>query len=91
MTEPSSTEEKKTVLDNTIYEDFKSECLGFPVSPARKFLLSRRDRKLMPKSAIQPYDPEERRNNYPTDIYSFENYSGNIINNSKNLVLKKKH
>ena len=82
---------KKTVLDKTIYEDFKSECLGFPVSPSRKFLLSRRDRKLMPRSAIQPYDPEEKRDNYSLDIYNFENYSGNIINNPKELVLKKKN
>lgn len=82
---------KKTVLDNSIFEDFKVECLGYPVSPARKFLLSRRDRKLMPKSAILPYDPDEKRNNYSIDNYSFENYSGNIINNPKDLVLKKKH
>jgi hypothetical protein len=80
----------KTVLDNTIFEDFKVQCLGYPVSPIRKFLLSRRDRKLMPKSAIQPYDPEEKRHNYQMDNYHFNNYSGNIINNPKDYLLKKK-
>ena len=80
----------KTVLDNTIFEDFKVECLGNTITPQRKFLISRRNRKLMPKSAIQPYDPEEKRYNYQTDNYHFDNYSGNIINNPKDYVLKKK-
>lgn len=76
----------KTILDNTIFEDLKINCLGDPISPMRKFMYSRRDRKLLPRSAIHPYDPEERKDNYPTDIYYFNNYSGNIINNSKDLV-----
>jgi hypothetical protein len=83
---------KQTILDQTIFEDFKVNCLGDPVSPMRKFMLSRKDRKLMPKSAIYPYDPEERRENYPIDIYNFYNYSGNIINNPKDLIFNpKKH
>jgi hypothetical protein len=81
----------KNILDQTIFEDFKVECLGIPVSPIRKFMLSRRKRKLLPKSAIYPYDPEERRNNYPIDIYSFNNYSGNIINNPKDLIYNLKN
>jgi hypothetical protein len=80
----------KTVLDQTIFEDFKVNCLGDPISPMRKFMLSRRDRKLMPRSAIYPYDPEERRDNYPTDSYFFHNYSGNIINNPKDLIYNPK-
>jgi hypothetical protein len=80
----------KTVLDETIYEDFKINCLGEPISPMRKFLLSRRDKKLLPRSAIFPYDPEERKDNYATDIYFFNNYSGNIIINPKELVYNNK-
>jgi hypothetical protein len=80
----------KTILDETIYEDFKVGCLGEPISPMRKFMLSRRDRKLLPRSAIFPYDPEERKDNYATDIYFFNNSSGNIINNPKEFVYNKK-
>lgn len=77
---------KLTVLNETIFEDFKITCLGNPVSPMRKFMLSRRDKKLMSKSAIFPYDPDERRDNYSLDIYNFHNYSGNIINNPKDFI-----
>ncbi len=76
----------KTVLDETIFEDFKVNCLGDPISPMRKFMMSRRDRRLMPRSAIQPYDPDEKRDNYPTDQYFFHNYSGNVINNPKDYI-----
>jgi hypothetical protein len=79
-----------TVLDQTIFEDFKIDCIGDPVSPMRKFLLSRRDRKLMPRSAIPPYDPEERRDNFSIDSYFFHNYSGNIINNPNDLIFNPK-
>ena len=79
-----------TVLDNSIFEDFKVNCLGDPVSPMRKFMMSRRDRKLMPRSAIHPYDPQERKDNYDTDIYHFHNYSGNIINNPRDLIFNTK-
>lgn len=82
--------QNKTILDETIYEDFKVNCLGDPISPMRKFMLSRRDRKLLPRSAIFPYDPEERKDNYPTDIYFFHNYSGNIINNPKEFIYNPK-
>ena len=53
-------------------------------------MMSRRNRKLMPRSAIHPYDPEERRDNYPIDGYYFNNYSGNIINNPKDLIFNPK-
>jgi len=81
----------KTILDATIYEDFKINCLGEPISPMRKFMLSRRDRKLLPRSAVPSYDPEERRENYPIDNYYFNNYSGNIIVNPKELIFIKKN
>ena len=80
----------KTIIDHTIFEDFKVECLGHTEHPMRRFLLSRKDRKLMPRSAIMPYDPEERRNNYSLDNYFFNNTSGNIINNPKDLIYNPK-
>jgi hypothetical protein len=80
----------KTVLDQTIFEDFKINCLGDPISPMRKFMLSRNDRKLMPRSAIPPYNPEEKRDNFPFDSYFFYNCSGNIINNPKDFIFNPK-
>jgi hypothetical protein len=81
----------KTVIDNTIFEDFTITCVGVPESSMRKFMLSRRDRKLMPRSAIHPYDPDEKKDNFPFDSYYFNNTSGNIINNPKDLIYNPKH
>jgi len=83
-------ENKKTILDETIFEDFKVDCFGTPMSPVRKYMLSRRDRKLMPKSSIYPYDPKEQKYNYQTESYYFSNYSGNIINNPRDLIFNPK-
>ena len=79
----------KTVLDNTIFEDFKADCIGTPVHPGRKTLLTRYNRKLMQKSAIQAYMPEDKKK-YNTEIYNFDNYSGNIINNPRDMIYYKK-
>jgi len=76
----------KTILDDTLFEDFKINCLGETTSPIRKFMMSRRDKRLLPRSAIPPYDPEERRHNFPIDSYYYNNTSGNIINNPKDLI-----
>lgn len=77
----------KTILDKTIFEDFKIECIGTAISPLRKFMLSRFNKKLLPKSAIHPYIPEEQKSNYEIDSYNFNNYSGNIINNPKDMII----
>jgi hypothetical protein len=83
-------ENKKTVLDNTVFEDFKVDCLGIPHDPMRNIMLMRQNRKLMPRSQIQPYDPQNNRDNYSTENYTFSNYSGNIINNPKDKIILKK-
>lgn len=79
------TSNDKTILDVSIYQDFKAICLGEPISPMRKFFISRRDRRLLTKSAIQPYDPESEQE-YDLSKYSFPNCSGNIINNPKDMI-----
>ena len=79
----------KHILDETIFEDFKIECFGTAISPKRKFLKSRRIKKLLPKSSIYPYEPDETKE-YNTDMYHFDNSSGNIINNPKDLVFNPK-
>jgi hypothetical protein len=43
----------------------------------------------MSKSAIQPYNPEEKQK-FNIEIYNFDNYSGNIINNPRDLLFIKK-
>ncbi len=78
----------KTVLDETIFEDFKINCIGITESPMRKYYKSMRDRTLLSRSSITPYDPESKRDNYPTDSYYFNNTSGNIINNDKDLIIR---
>lgn len=84
------TDNNKTILDDTIFQDFKIDCLGEPISPLRKFMMKVKDRKLMPRSAIPPYDPEENDHDYPFDSYFFYNTSGNIINNPKDYVFNPK-
>ena len=79
----------KSVIDQTIFEDFKPNCIGVPVSPMRKLMMTRYNRKLMSKSAIQPYNPDDKQK-FNSEIYNFENYSGNIINNPRDLLYIKK-
>lgn len=81
----------KNVLDDTIYQDFKIDCLGEPISPKRKYLLMMQDRKLLPNSYINLYDPAQMKNDYKIDSYNFANYSGNIVNNPKHTVFHSKH
>ncbi len=72
----------KTILDETVFEDFKIDCLGVPEDPSRNYRLSLINPKLKSKSTIHTYDPDkENKDNFVPSDYSFENYSGNIINN----------
>lgn len=78
---------KLNVLDSSIYRDFKIDCLGKPIDSQRTFFL-RHNKKKFTKSTVFPYNPNEQINEYRTDIYNFSNYSGNIINNPKNMIYK---
>lgn len=72
----------KTILDETIFEDFKVDCLGKPEDPSRNYRLSLMNPKLKSNSTIHIYDPDkENKDNFIPSDYVFENYSGNIINN----------
>ena len=75
----------KTILDETIFEDFKPNCMGTAVHPGIKVMLARYNRKLTPRSSIQSYSPEDNKI-LNVENYHFDNYSGNIINNPKELV-----
>lgn len=77
---------KKTILDNTPFQEFRIECMGKTTEPNRKFRLSVAE-KLMKKERIKfRYDPNLDKNLNP-DKMIFDNTSGNI-NNSKNKIFK---
>ena len=59
--------------------------MGTAVHPGIKVMLARYNRKLTPRSSIQSYSPEDNKI-LNVDNYHFDNYSGNIINNPKELV-----
>ena len=77
---------KKTILDDTPFQEFRIECMGKTTEPSRKFRLSVAE-KLMKKERIKfRYDPNVDKNLNP-DKMIFDNTSGNI-NNSKNKIFK---
>ena len=78
----------KTVLDKTPFEDFIINCNGISLNPLRESFLERQNKK---KKGLRPmfrYEPSEKKTNISTFI--FENTSGNLIINDKNLIIKKK-
>lgn len=77
---------KKTILDDSPFQEFRIECMGKTTEPSRKFRLSVAE-KLMKKERIKfRYDPNVDKNLNP-DKMIFDNTSGNI-NNSKNKIFK---
>ena len=82
----------KTILDDTIYKDFFADCIGHTVDFIRQFHLNRNNKKkrYSSLSIIPSYDPDENKSFNPNN-YSFDNISGNIINNPKDKIYKIKH
>ena len=82
---------KLSILDGNIFEDFKSECFGYTYNPTIKFMVSsaegRKNRSKIPKSRIYPYDPNEHKDSFNFESYHFDNTSGNLINNPKDLII----
>jgi hypothetical protein len=77
---------KKTILDDTPFQEFRIKCMGKTIEPSRRFRLSVAE-KLMKKERIKfRYDPNVDKNLNP-DKMIFDNTSGNI-NNSKNKIFK---
>lgn len=78
----------KTMLDDTIFQEFIPECIGLTIDPLRESLLVRR-KKFMEKKgpAVFRYKPETDYEENPTTNYSFPNSSGNPIRNPNNLRL----
>jgi hypothetical protein len=77
---------KKTLLDETLFQTFIPDCTGPAVDPAREMRLIREKKYKEGKLVIFRYNPEEPRE--PPD-YKFANTSGNEINKSRNLKITK--
>lgn len=77
---------KKTMLDNTIFKEFTSKCIGDTIPPDRQRKLLIESRKKKNKRWTFSYEPSDGVKE-PESNYSFSNTSGNKIINTKNLKL----
>lgn len=76
---------KKTILDNTPFQEFRIQCMGDTIETSRKFRLSIAE-KLKKRLPVKfRYDPANPKRFDPNKI-NFDNTSGNI-NTSKNKII----
>lgn len=78
------TKKKKTILDNTIFEDFFVNCLGTTMTQPRLYRLKIRKKIKQGKRATFNYEPSDKET-YNLPDFKFSNSSGNKIINSKYL------
>jgi hypothetical protein len=76
--------QKKTLLDDTLFQSFIDTCIGDSYDPITEAKKQRKDRKKKTGSALFIYKPIRELKNK----WIFANTSGNLINNPKNLKLK---
>ena len=76
---------RKTIFDNTVFQEFIIECKGIPITPEHERQLIIEYRKRKNKKFIFSYDPSQ--DNRADINYVFANSSGNPIQNFKNLKL----
>ena len=76
--------QKKTLLDNTIFQSFLDTCVGDSYDPITEAKKQRKERKKKTGSALFIYKPIRELKNK----WIFANTSGNLINNPKNLKLR---
>lgn len=69
---------KMTILDNSIYKDFKIDCIGQKTDNKYIYLLKKNNPKKFIKSRINFYDPKTDKQIFKIDDYKFKNSSGNI-------------
>jgi hypothetical protein len=77
----------KTIFDKTPFEEFIIECIGETIEPMMEFNKRVKLRKSKGKPLIWSYKPTKDNIKEPDQTYIFSNYSGNPINNPKNLKL----
>lgn len=79
---------RKTIIDDTIYQEFYSECTGLTIDPPRLFRLKVEKRKKNKSRYIFIYEPASGNDKPDITKYKFPNTSGNEINNPRNLRIK---
>lgn len=78
----------KSILDNTLFQEFVIDCIGDTMNPMRQERLERMNRWLNHKPVIPfKYIPETYYNKEATTAYRFPNSSGNPINRGVNLKI----
>ncbi len=85
-------EEKKTVLDDSPFQEFQLACLGEAGDPRRKYFLGIIERKKQGKRYTFAYRPEDNNVKLEAAIKEgkmmFDNYSGNKIIKPRGKILK---
>jgi len=77
----------KTIIDDTIFQDFVINCTGETIDSKRESFIERDQmKKEKKKMYIYRYNPAQKKSE-PESNYRFPNLSGNAIRNSKNLRL----
>lgn len=82
-----------TVINNSVFGEFKVSCVGTTVNSMRIAMLRRLDRYRRGKLVIYSYDPEsfdtkEDRDKYVIPKWTFRNTAGNPVLNVKNLTFQ---
>ncbi len=80
------TRNKKNMLDDTVFREFETKCIGTTMQPDRQKKMLIESRKKKNKRWTFSYDPSDGIKE-PESNYLFANTSGNKINNPKNLKL----
>jgi len=76
----------KDMLDDTIFQQFSTECIGNPINPFDSSSLRRLKRREEKKPIVFTYVPISKPD---LKYWNFSNTSGNEINNPNNLRLSK--
>lgn len=74
----------KTLLDDTLFQEFLPYCTGDMPDPMKEVLMKRQRRFQERKVALFKYEPESGKKE-PETTYKFPNSSGNAIRKTRNL------
>lgn len=81
---------KKTIFDNTIFQEFTTDCKGVTMMPDREKRLDIEKKKKQNKKYLFSYDPASGIKQVDS-TFRFSNSSGNPITNEKNKKLGDKY
>ena len=78
---------KKTMFDDTLFQEFSVECVGEALDPMRENRLIRNKKFMERRLVTYRYKPENDYEEHPTTTYKFANSSGNSIHNERNYKI----